>query len=392
MSMNRRSFLEHVLASGALAGLGVGAEPFARGQATAAQDPNAVGSSNAYAFWSNYYAGHLPNSSETQSGAMGLFGGKKGDKDAGVQQDRQVNFLSYDTKSSALRFPQAVENSELLDTPGDVSLSTSVGGIRLSKEDQDTFKNAGAAQLRVDLAQNESMSKYFNISDKLAWASMAALMPSKLGTMPPLQDLSFDPSTTKDVLLPGGTGSIGVNVSLTHRESTFYKLMGGFVTELGRFSPIMGLPAISVTALSDIYKLYGYLEHRAEFLFQTKAPMLAYTTQQARASAKSSFGVNLVTGDYILVPQQHVATIQSHLTDLKLMQNYLVPQDAKSTGSVYDMAQSGDVPDISYVTLNVKLAPAFSNGGPSGTVPAGTMSAPSSSSSSKSAAKSTKKS
>lgn len=366
--MNRRSFLEHVLASGVLAGGLPGVAQTAGGTANGEGELGSDG--NGYAFWSNYFSELLP-----QANRSDFLHAKPTAKGAGVEQSRQINFLSYDATNKTLRFPQQVQNSELLDTPGDVTLSTTVGGIKLSKEDQDTFQNAGAAQMRVDLTQNEPMTRYFNISDKLAWASMAALFPTQLGKLPPLQDLSFDPSTTKDVLLPGGTGSVGVNVSMTKRESTLYKLMGGFVTEAGRFAPIMGLPAISVTALADIYKFYGYLETKPIFLFQTQAPVLAYTTQQARAAAKSSFGVNFVTGDYVLVPQKHVPIMQSRLTDFQVSQGYLIPKDADPSkgASVYDLAASADIPDISYVTMNFKIAPAFQNGSPAPTTAAGTV-------------------
>ena len=347
MESDRRSFIERLVAIGALCGVSPASVHAAAATAAfdnlQADDEQGVG--NAYAFWSNYLAQRAGSPSQHD-----LFSHKS--KDKGIEETRQVNFLHYDSHTNALRFPAQVSPDELLDFPGDVTLNIQVGGIRLSQADQAAFESLQSAQLRVDMSQNKEL---MNIA-KLAWASVAAIFPTKQGKLPSLQDLGFSPESTKNIVLPGGSGALGVNVSMTRRESNFYKMLKIVVPQAGKFSPIIGLPAISITALNAVYTLYGLWEDRTTFLFQTQAPVQAYATKSARQEANTSIGVNLVDGDYIVVPQQHVDAIQPHLGDYKLSQGYLLPKDASDAQSVYDLAAKTP-PDISYLSLNVKVAP-----------------------------------
>ena len=347
MNLKRREFFEGMLAAGAFPALFN--SPAAAKAATVAftgQDDEQEGPGNACAFWSQYYANHT-SSSEHAAFCRQTRGG-----DNGIDDDRQINFLHYETHDKQLRFAHAIPASELLAYPGDVKVSLNVGGIRLSKEDQQKFENLQSAQLRLDLAQNKSM---MDIADKLAWASVAALFP-KQGKLPPLQDLTFSSESTSDVFLPGGSGVMGVNVSMTRRQSWFYQHLQEIVTATGRFAPILGLPAISLSALNGFYLFYGYLENRTHFLFQTAAPQPVFTTQPAREKSNSSFGINLLSGDYVLVPQQYISTFQPHLADYTLAQGYLVPKNADANQSVYELADQVS-PDISYLSLNVKVTP-----------------------------------
>lgn len=379
MSFDRRDFFQAVFASGALAAL-LGSERNAAAATKALADtPETEAPGNAFTFWSHYYSGH------TSGAEHDLFKNliPKAPR-GGADPERQINFLNYDANNKNLRFPQQVHPEELLDYPGDVAVTMKVGGVRLSQEDQETFRNANAANLRLDMAQNKNL---LNISDKLAWASLAALFPSNAGKLPPLQDLSFSPSANNNMLLPGGSGMLGVNVSMTHRESNFYKILGGLVTEMDRFSPIMGLPAISVTALDGVYKLWGYIENRTIFLFQTPAPQQVFATQPARTQAKTTQGLNIVEGDYVLVPQKHIPLLNNRLSDYKMAQSYLVPKDAPDSASVYELAKKME-PDFSYVTANISVTPVVQYGAEVPT-PSGAKSSGSSSSSSSAAKKST---
>jgi hypothetical protein len=346
MKLERRDFLEGLIATGALPAL-LGSPAVAKAAAAvSAQDVQEEGPGNACAFWSQYYAAHT-SSSEHAVFCRATRGG-----DNGVDDDRQINFLHYQSADHQLRFAHVIPASELLPYPGDVKVSLNVGGIRLSKDDQQKFENLQSAQLRLDLAQNRNM---LAIADKLAWASIAALFP-KQGKLPPLQDLTFNSASTSDVFLPGGSGVMGVNVSMTRRQSWFYQHLQEVTQAAGRFAPILGLPAISLSALNGFYLFYGYLENRTKFLFQTAAPQPAFATQPAREEAGTSFGINLLNGDYVLVPQEHINAIQPHLSDYKLVQGYLIPQDADPNQSVYALADK-ITPDISYLTLNVKVTP-----------------------------------
>jgi hypothetical protein len=127
--------------------------------------------------------------------------------------------------------------------------------------------------------------------------------------------------------------------------------------DTAQIAPILGLPAISVTALVGFSKLYGLLENRTTFLFQAK-PTMACATQQARKTQDSTIGINMPAGDYVLVPQTYTDDLKPYLGQLKLVNGYLVDKDAaaKNTSSSYELAESAK-PDISYLTLNVGIKP-----------------------------------
>jgi hypothetical protein len=255
----------------------------------------------------------------------------------------------------------------------------------MAGEDRETFNKLQSAQLRIDAVQNQSlMPEYL---DTMAWVSLAGLFPDSSGKLPPLQDLSFDPSKgsqkMSSMVLPGGSGQVAVNLSMTHKESTLYTIIKGLTNEVGRFSPLIGLPAISVAALKGFCNLYGAMEQRTTFLLNSM-PKSAYATQLARAAAQTSSGLNLVPGDYVLVPNAHSQQLTPYLDKVEMREGYLVPKGASKTTSVYDLAASMK-PDITYLSTNIGLKPMTVGGGGSRQpTPTTLLSAPSSATSSSS--------
>lgn len=340
MELSRRTFFTEFTAGGALAALL--AKPETAHALAAALGQAAPQSSlgNSAAFWSDFLA--------PQSHGRGLF-----HKQPGVDQDRQVNFLHFGDQG--LRYADQIAASELPDYPGDVAVSMNVGGIRLSTQDRATFEQLQSAQLRIDLLQGQQM---YNMIDPLAWMALAAIFPNQGGKLPPLQNLSFDPGSTmqnmQKIVLPGGFGHLAVNVSMLHRESTFFNVIKTLVTDASNLAPVLGLPAISVTALAAFSKLYGILENRTTFLFQAR-PQPAYATLAARRKADSTIGLNMPSGDYVLVPQSHTDDLKPYLDSLKLANGYLIPKDANATSSVYESAENAK-PDISYITMHLSVS------------------------------------
>jgi hypothetical protein len=345
MSLSRRALLQELMGAGGVAAL-LTRPGMAEALGNAFQQADTA-PGNAAAFWGSF--------TETQPHARGLF-----HKAPGTDSDRQVNFMHY--SDEGLRYSEQIEPKELPDYIGDVSASVNVGGVRLSTEDRAKFEEMRSAQLRIDLLQGQRM---YNMIDPLAWMALAAIFPEN-GKLPSLQNLSFDPATSMQnmskIVLPGGVAHLAVNVSMLHRESPFLSVLNMLAQDTSKLAPILGLPAISVTALTGFSKLYGYLENRTTFLFQAR-PTLAYTTQQARTTGNSTIGMNLPAGDYVLVPQAHTDDLKPYLDKLKLVKGYLVSKDAPSNSSVYEQAQSMK-PDISYVTMNVGVNPLMQMGNP----------------------------
>jgi hypothetical protein len=174
-----------------------------------------------------------------------------------------------------------------------------------------------------------------------------------------MQNLSFDPGAAsqkmKQVVLPGGSGQWAVNLSMAHKESSFVSVLKTVSSAVGKFAPIVGLPEISVEALQGFSSLYGAFEQRTTFLINS-FPQLAFATQQARQAAATQQGVNLVPGDYILVPHVYTSQLTPHLADLELRQGYLVAKGAPTNTSIIDLALAVK-PDITYLSATFGLKP-----------------------------------
>jgi hypothetical protein len=371
VAISRRLFLNELAATGALAGL-LAKPDTAAAMAAAIDDTiQEPGAGNAAAFWGSFMA------------APGHERGLLHKAPPGTDADRQVNFLHFDA-NKGLRYADQIDPTELPDYPGDVAVSMTVGGIRLSSGDRAKFEQLQSAQLRIDMLQGQQM---YGMLDPLAWMAMAAIFPDEAGKLPPLQNLSFDPSTTANnmqkIVLPGGFGHLAVNVSMVHKESAFWTVIKTLVNDASAVAPVLGFPAISVTALAGFSKLYGVLANRSTFLFQAR-PQAAYATQEARQKANSTIGINLPEGDYVLVPQSHTDDLKPYLDKMKLANGYMVPKDASASDSTYETAEKAQ-PDISYITMHMNVNSLVSMGEP----PA--PPAPPKSSSSSSSSSSTKK-
>jgi hypothetical protein len=338
MEINRRSLLENCLLGGTLSGFLGG--PAARQALAQAELPSTSLNSdppNSYEFWSQFVSSmQAPAGNTTRADA--------------VDQTRRVDFLH--NGANGLRFAYNIDDVELLDHAGDVAISINIGGCRFSKKDRETFANVQSAQLKVDVMQSRPI---LDILDTLAWTAIAAMVPAPGGKLPALEDLGFSPAATKNMVLPGGSGHWAVNVSMVRKESAFLSILKTLTTEVGKFAPVVGLPAISLVALESFCKLYGMLEQHTNFLLQSN-PVEAFATVQARRAATTTQGMNLAPGDYVLVPQSQSKELAPLLSRLELKQGYLVEKGAASNQSLYDVALDTP-PDITYITVNVGVQP-----------------------------------
>jgi hypothetical protein len=373
MNGNRRSFLQQTLMTGGLIGLleATASQPaFAQQLLAAAAQTNAEGvlgqasgQHDSKNFWDGFgEAADNGNAAPAGVHGRGLF--KKpapGGSAVSAAPDRVIDYYHYyidpKTKETSLRLATSIDPGELMDHEGDITASVNVNGFHMAGEDRQTFDQLQSAQLRIDMVQTQSMIP--NYLDTMAWMSLAGLFPDKTGKLPPLEDLTFNPSSSSQkmnqMVLPGGAGQMAVNLSMTHKESMFYTVIKSMTGEIGRFSPLLGLPAISVTALKGFCSLYGALEQRTTFLLNSM-PKPAYATQAAREAAQTQAGLNLVPGDYILIPNAHSAEITAYLDKLEMRQGYLVPKGSPKTTSVYDLAASLK-PDITYLSASIGLKP-----------------------------------
>jgi hypothetical protein len=362
MNASRRNFFKDLLFTGSLGGFLAARPSVAEVLLNALQagdDAPPPGEHDSKNFWSNF----VPAAEQPATGVhgRGLFTSHKQSTGA-ADLNRQLDWLQYDPQKG-LRYASAIDPSELLEYPPetDITASVNVGGFRMAGEDQEKFEKLQSAQLRIDVLQQKSL---LNLLDPMAWTCLAALYPDKAGQLPPLQNLSFDPGSSwekmQKIILPGGSGQLAVNVSMAHKESTFVAVLKNINSEINRFAPILGLPAISTTALSSFCTLYGSLEQRTTFLLNG-FPQQAYATRGARASSTTSAGLNMIQGDYVLVPHVYASQLEPYFDKLELRQGFLVAKGASTNSSIYDLAGKLS-PDITYVTANLKLAPLAESG------------------------------
>jgi hypothetical protein len=357
MNASRRNFFKDMLFTGSLGGFFAARPSMAEAMLKALQAADGApptGEHDSKNFWSNFVA--AADQPATGVHSRSLFSSHK-ESTGAADVNRQLDWLHYDP-DKGLRYASAIEPGELMEYPADTDITASmnVGGFRMAGEDQAKFEKLQSAQLRIDVLQRKSL---LNILDPMAWTCLAALYPDKAGQLPPLQNLSFDPGSAwekmQKIILPGGSGQLAVNVSMAHKESAFVAVLKNINGEINRFAPILGLPAISTTALSSFCTLYGSLEQRTTFLLNG-FPQQAYATRGARASSTTSAGLNMVEGDYVLIPHVYASQLEPYFDKLELRQGFLVQKGASTNSSIYDLAGKM-TPDVTYVTANVKLAP-----------------------------------
>ena len=358
MATVRREFIKDLLAGGAFSGLLASPAAAKAAANVLMQSAGSGGGSHeefdprSRDFWTAF-ADATDDSAQAQKGAHARGKPAHGGTDLG----RSPVFLQFN-KKMGFRAVSDIKAEELLQHNGDVTVGLNVTGFKASEPDKKLFEKLQSAQLRLDMMQNKPI---LSTLDPMAWTAIAALFPAKNGKMPPLANLSFDPGASwqkmQSVLLPGGTGRWAVNFSIQERASMFSKIMKSLVTEFGRFAPVLGLPAISVGALSAFTAFYAYVHPpNTTPLFET-LPLNVYATATTWKELAESEGLPLAAGDYVLVPRNQLNEIKSQLENLELQQGYIVPRG--TTGlDIYNAAlDPNKVPDVTYVTVSAKVRP-----------------------------------
>ncbi len=349
MASGRRDFVKDLCAFGLLPAVAPGVATDAFAQQAAAAFEGAATDRAAYQFWSeflDYRSTQVtwPPSSRglTPSG---------GPAASGV--DREPFF--FHAGPSGLRPAIDIPAADLL-PGGDVAVSVNVVAFRPSDDDRATFERLQSAQLRLDLVQERPV---LDILETLAWTAIAALHPDRMSRLPPLENLSFDPSAGSQkmgsMLLPGGEGAWSVNLVAQKKESALSRFLTILTGEIDRFAPALGLPEISKVALGSFNKVYGALHQDAQSIFKMN-PIQVFATSAAMGN-RVSRGLPLRSGTYVLVPNQHVATLTPEEMDsVELKQGLLVPKNTPSM-SLPEAAKS-TFRNITYTTIDVVVKPA----------------------------------
>lgn len=343
MAVSRRSFVADASVFGVLAAL--------LPQMAASQNSETMQWSKAdlphdsFAFWNGFF-----NSVNPYSADYGTNAASRGPTDQLPDPKAQTQYLQYDTAKKQLRYASDIEKDELLDHDGDVAVSIALSQFRPGQAEA----NLKPSQLRVDTTQ---VHPFVDLATPLAWSAIASINPNKMGQVS-LDALGFkSPQAmqgTSKILFTRGTGKLAVNISRAAQESMFMKALNIMIQGAKIAAPIVSLPAISVPALSTFTEALSYWEDRTRFVMAGNLTNAVATQQALDDPDRDPTYIGLTTGDYLMVPQQHVDELSKAMPNLDLTQGYLVAKDADPTKPLAERAQ-GVLPGMTYASMHVTV-------------------------------------
>ncbi|MGC9995073.1 MAG: hypothetical protein ABSE79_07090 [Terriglobia bacterium] len=312
-------------------------------QASAEDTPH-----DSYSFWNGFF-----DSVNPYSPSYGQKAAARGQEDQLPDPAAKTQYLHYKADEKKLRYATDIGKDELLDHPGDVSVSLGLTQYRPGTGES----NVHAAQLRVDTTQ---IHPFLNIFSPLAWTAIASLKPDKAGKIPSLDQLGFkSPQATQGtskILLNQGAGKLAVNISKAAKTSTFVKALNVMIVGAKMVAPLVSLPAISVPALSTFTEVLSYWENRTKFLMAGNLTTAVATQQALDDPEREDHYIGLLSGDYLMVPQKYTGELAKELPNLELVQGYLVRKDADPNLPLQTRAEN-TLPGITYASMRVGVQP-----------------------------------
>lgn len=304
---------------------------------------------DSYHFWNGFYDSVNPSSKD-----YGHKSASRGPKDQLPDPACETQYLHYKTDTKILRYATDISKDELLNHDGDVGVSIALSQYHPAAGNSDSTSRA--VQLRLDTTQ---IHPYMNVIAPLAWTAIASLEPNNAGTVS-LEQLGFrSPSATQGtskILLNQGTGKLAVNVSKAASNSVFVKALNIMVQGAKVVAPMVTLPAISVPALSAFSEVLSYWEDRTRFIMAGNLTTALATQQAFNDPDREDRYMGLVSGAYLMIPQQHVEELAKLMPNLDLEQGYLVRKDADPKLPLAARADSA-VPGITYASMNLTVQP-----------------------------------
>jgi hypothetical protein len=352
MPISRRDLLKH----GSVAATWMAALQSAHALVPPASKPQphpAPGEIDSVAYWNQFFS---PPQASRGGGAT-----RGGNKNQQPKLGTQVQFVHLGP--NGLRYVQDIPQEDLAPVSGDVVLSVSPGQFRFGKPPAgltkvDDFLHS--AQLRIDLHQTRPMLAVLPL---LAWSSLAAIFPQKSAALPTIQQLSFKSATgdsaVDKVVMPGGMGQIAVNLSAAKKPSALFTVLQDVSKVASMLNPVVGLPAISLSALQAFTSLVAQLEQHTTFLLSSVPTHVAVTQDAWNSDDRPAQAIPLPPGDYLLYPSEQAELIKPDFPNLTIEGGYLVHRDADKSSPVKNRADEA-VKGLTYVTLHLSAIDAAS--------------------------------
>jgi hypothetical protein len=204
----------------------------------------------------------------------------------------------------------------------------------------------------------------------IVWAALATLFANKASALPSEQNLTWNALSGSSsqqsqpqqsggpqishIVLNDGAGHMSVNITTTPTTSLLDRILGVMIQGTKILTPLLGFPGIALPALQNFYTFYGLLEksHPENFLLNSEQQDVVVTQQGADNSLISANAMKLVSGTYVFLPQSQENDLQKEMDKLIVQNGYLV---ARNSTAAPDTRIVEAVPNVSYVTLNVKV-------------------------------------
>ena len=315
-----------------------------------------------------------------------------------VQDEKLPRFFHY-ADHTGLRFAENIDREELPKMDGAAVLSVSVSGFHSSREDEHKIGDATSAQLALHATQTTPLAQYIA---PLAWASLASIFArsASIAKMPTIEQLngatsdgSGGTSGNNRILLPRAEGKMALNLTLPDKHALLHKIISMGLQGAQLAAPLVTLPAISVPAIKAFTSFYNILVQNAGFIINSPLKDVVASYDAVDSGNMHSDALRMITGEYVIVPAHSTEALSSQMEGLKMLNGYLVPKDLAANADPTTAAKAA-LPDVTYATLKVSVAPAEGVTVPQPlvpilTTPAGTTPTASTSKASSTASKST---
>jgi hypothetical protein len=279
-----------------------------------------------------------------------------------VQDDKLPRFFHY-ADQTGLRYAEKIDREELPKLDGAAVVSVSVSGFHSSEEDEHKIGDATSAQLQLHATQTIPMAQYIA---PLAWASLASIFArsASVAKMPTIEQLN---GTTSDgsggtsgnnrILLPKAEGKMALNLTLPEKHALLHKIISMGLQGAQLAAPLVTLPAISVPAIKAFTSFYNILVQNAGFIINSPLKDVVASYDAVDSGNMHSDALRLITGEYVIVPSHSSEALSAQMEGLKMLNGYLVPKDLAASADPTTAAKAA-LPNVTYATLKVSVAPA----------------------------------
>ena len=290
-----------------------------------------------------------------------------------VDPKKRVNFVNGTDKG--LRFSGDIAKTELLSSDENVVLTVNPGHFRPSSDDLGLIHKASGSHIRLDWFQKQPV---MSLVAPMAWAGLAVWTVGKMNAAPPktasgakgtvpaaplppkLTDLDFrDPNAPdapagNQVILMGGTGKVAVQATAMRVNDKLQSVLTHSVAYASIIAPYFGFAPLAIPALRAFTDVFGYFYHH-ESILMNSLPVEIVASQHGKAIPGTVSRVNVVSGDYLAVPEHHVDELKDTMDKLRIDQGWLVHQDASKSQRPELRAQDPKVPNITYISMSVAV-------------------------------------